>query len=47
MHLIRLNNQHFETHSTLESAEETVRCMRASGDYDSTDTIEIISYDIN
>lgn len=44
MHIIYLNKELFETHNTLKSAQDTVKCMRASGDYDSTDNIHIVSY---
>jgi hypothetical protein len=40
-HII-LNGELFEVHSTIESAKKTVRAMRKSGDYDSTDKIIII-----
>ena len=38
---IMLNGELFEVHSTVESAKDTVKQMKKSGDYDSTDKIEI------
>lgn len=38
---IYLNGDLFEVHSSKESAQKTAKCMKRSGDYDSTDKIEI------
>ena len=38
---IYLNGDLFEVHSSNESAKATVKAMKKSGDYDSTDRIEI------